>query len=43
MIKWLVEHVRRMENAFDKEIPALRHLAKTQFSKEATVEEMALS
>ncbi|RUR70920.1 DUF4268 domain-containing protein [Variovorax guangxiensis] len=35
MIEWLVDHVRRMEAVFDKEVPALRNLARTQFSKEA--------
>lgn len=36
MIAWLVEHVQKMEKLFDKEVPALRHLARSQFSKEAS-------
>ena len=40
MIDWLVVHVQKMENAFDREVPALRHLAKTQFSKEASVDDV---
>ena len=36
MIDWLVDHVKKMERVFDKEVPALRNLARTQFSKEAT-------
>lgn len=42
MIDWLVKHVRRMEKVFDKEIPALRHLTRTQFSKEAIADEIVL-
>ncbi|WP_207226422.1 DUF4268 domain-containing protein [Corticibacter populi] len=35
MIDWLVDHVKKMEKVFDKEVPGLRNLARTQFSKEA--------
>ncbi len=40
MIDWLVKHVKRIESVFDKEIPALRHLTRTQFSKEAIADEV---
>lgn len=40
MIAWLVEHVQKMEKAFDKEVPGLRGVAKTQFSKEATMDDV---
>lgn len=40
MIEWLVEHVKRMEKAFEKEVPALRSLVKNQFLKEATTDEL---
>jgi hypothetical protein len=33
MIAWLVEHIRRMERTFSPEIPALRQILRTQFSK----------
>jgi hypothetical protein len=36
MIDWLVDHVRRMEMVFSKEVPGLRNLARTQLSKEAS-------
>lgn len=40
MISWLVEHVQRMEKVFDQEVPALRNLARTQFSKEAAADDV---
>ena len=39
MIDWLVAHVRKMEKAFEKEVPALRIVARTRFSKDVTAEE----
>lgn len=38
MIDWLAAHVRKMEKFFDKEVPALRNLARTQFSTESVAE-----
>lgn len=38
MIDWLVDHVRKMEKVFDKEVPALRSLVKTQFPPDATAD-----
>lgn len=39
MIDWLVNNVRKMERAFEKEVPALRAVARTRFSKEVVAEE----
>ena len=39
MIGWLVDHVKKMERVFDKEVPALRSLARAQFSKEVNAED----
>ena len=39
MIDWLVAHVRKMEKTFEKEVPALRTVARTRFSKDVTAEE----
>ncbi len=36
MIDWLVDHVRRMEMVFSKEVPALRNLTRMQLSREAS-------
>ncbi|MBU4609719.1 DUF4268 domain-containing protein [Achromobacter sp. GG226] len=39
MIDWLVEHVRRMEQAFDPEVPALRQLVRTRFARDVATDE----
>lgn len=41
MIAWLVEHVKRMEKVFDREVPGLRGLAKSQFLKETSVDDLS--
>ena len=38
MIEWLVDHVKKMECVFDKEIPALRGLARSQSTIESPIE-----
>lgn len=43
MIEWLVEHVKRMEKVFDKEVPALRNLSKMRIVQEASSEEMTVA
>lgn len=35
MIDWLVGHVMKIERVFDKEVSALRTLARTQFPRDA--------
>lgn len=40
MIDWLVENVRKMERAFDKEVPALRKVARSRLSNEEVDEDV---
>ncbi len=37
MIDWLVNRVRKMELTFEREVPALRSLARSQVPKDAQV------
>ena len=41
MIKWLVDHIRRMEAAFEPHIGELRQVLRTKFPKTGSKDEKA--